>query len=199
MNRKIEKILTLSLAAGSFIAPLGLGLWKVIQRKKGKSVPDKPVKATYLAKPKAQTGSDAAAVAPPLNDEQLESLSFQTPGDAPLDRIARRAHREQHEEDQLGHSGLKTPVPPGSGHPRPAGEKNVAGLLEHQSLASYRLEGWNLPAPERLPVPTYAPAVMAFGIVVFAMGLATVWYVCVVGALVFAVAAWRWTGELQGE
>jgi hypothetical protein len=31
------------------------------------------------------------------------------------------------------------------------------------------------------------------------MGLATVWYVCLVGSLVFAVAAWRWTGELQGE
>jgi hypothetical protein len=93
----------------------------------------------------------------------------------------------------------KSPLPQGPPQPWTHSSQKVADLLERQSLESARLPGWALPMPDRLPVPTYAPAVMALGIVVFAMGLATTWYVCLVGASVFAVAAWRWAGELQGE
>ena len=94
---------------------------------------------------------------------------------------------------------MRSAEPPDSAQPHAPESSSVEGLLEYQSLASRRLAGWTVPQPQKLPVPTYSPAIMAFGIVVFAMGLATTWYVCVVGSLVFAVAAWRWTGELQGE
>ena len=72
-------------------------------------------------------------------------------------------------------------------------------VLKRQSLDSKLLPGWHLPMPARLPVPTFAPAIMAMGIVFFVMGIVTKWYVCVVGIIVFAVATWRWVEELQGE
>jgi hypothetical protein len=118
---------------------------------------------------------------------EFESLSLSTSGDAPLDRLARVAADEKRKPPSL-RDGFS-----------PQREESVEDVLQCQGLESARLPGWGEPKPDRLPVPTYAPAVMAFGIVIFAMGLATIWYVCVVGSLVFAVAAWRWVGELQGE
>jgi len=118
----------------------------------------------------------------PDPEPHLPSLSLSSPGDAPLDRIARLAARNNDLD-----------------LPSPLEHRGVADVLEQQSLTSEHLEGWSVPEPARLPIPTYAPAIMAFGIVLFAMGLATVWYVCVAGSLVFAIAAWRWTGEMQGE
>ena len=72
-------------------------------------------------------------------------------------------------------------------------------VLKRQSLTSKLLPGWHLPAPEGLPVPTFAPAIMAMGIVFFVMGIVTTWYVCVAGIIVFAVATWLWVAELQGD
>jgi hypothetical protein len=135
--------------------------------------------------------------------EQLEDLSLETPGDAPLDRLSRRAAVEERQavlsRPGGGVDDPKSPLPQGPSQPWTTSSQNVIDLLERQSLEGAPLSGWARPLPERLPVPTYAPAVMALGIVVFAMGLATTWYVCLVGAAVFAVAAWRWTGQLQGE
>jgi hypothetical protein len=135
-------------------------------------------------------------------EEKLQSLSLGTPGDAPLDRLARRAADEEREEERVEATGgtreLTRPKPTGPPQAWTRDSPSVAEVLRHQSLESKPLEGWSIPMPERLPVPTFAPAVMALGIIIFAMGLATIWYVCVVGAIVFAIAAWRWTGELQG-
>ncbi len=122
-----------------------------------------------------------------------------TPGAAPLDRLARTFNEEKREEEQG--VDLTDRVPPFMPHsPRalPTAQA-VSAVLSFQSLESEHLAGWHRPNPSELPLPTYAPAVMAFGIVIFAMGLATTWYVCVAGAVVFAIAAWRWTGELQGD
>jgi hypothetical protein len=153
----------------------GLGLWCTL-RNKGGDAPQKPAAVTE------------STFMPSTRGQEFESLSLSTPGDAPLDRLARFAKRERQE----GYEPQKQ-------NARPVDAASMEELLQHQSLESSRLEGWSLPEPARLPVPTFAPAVMAFGIVVFAMGLATVWYVCVVGSLVFAIAAWRWVSELQGE
>jgi hypothetical protein len=117
--------------------------------------------------------------AQPLPTAKKEAEPAACVDEEPLDRVARLA----------GRSELPEPLEPSS----------VGEVLEQQSLMSDQLEGWSAAAPERLPIPTYAPAIMALGVVLFAMGLATVWYVCVVGSIVFAIAAWRWTGELQGE
>jgi hypothetical protein len=163
MKKKTQELLDTSLAVLVFAGVFGVGIWRVVRRRPP---------AAKIAEPEPHSD----------REPQLESLSLNTPGDAPLDRLARLAARN-------GYSEL--PLAP---EHRSAGD-----LLEHQSLASAPLEGWSVPEPARLPIPTYAPAIMALGIVLFAMGLATVWYVCVVGSLVFTIAAWRWTGELQGE
>lgn len=59
--------------------------------------------------------------------------------------------------------------------------------------------GWNLARPHKLPRPTYWPAVLAGGVVVFAWGPPTSWTVSVVGAVVSIVAIRGWIGELRHE
>jgi hypothetical protein len=176
------------------------GMWRALRGKGGAAgVPELFPKAPlpFLARSKPELA------APAEETKQLEDLSLDTPGDAPLDRLARRAALEEREAVLIRPGGgvddPKSPLPQGPSQPWTHSSENVADLLARQSLESPRLTGWSLPMPDRLPVPTYAPAVMALGIVIFAMGLATIWYVCVIGAVVFAVAAWRWAGELQGE
>lgn len=59
--------------------------------------------------------------------------------------------------------------------------------------------GWNLPKPHKLPRPTYWPAVLAGGVVVFAWGPPTSWVVSVVGGVVSIIAIRGWIGELRHE
>lgn len=139
------------------------------------------------AKDAADKDTEEAAAA------ALPSLSLTTPGYAALDRVAQYAAAE-------AAAGLsEEPLPPFERKPRAwqANSPLVLEVLAHQRLESPRLEGWNEPRPGKLPLPTFAPAIMAFGIIMFAMGLATIWYVCLVGSLIFVIAAWRWTAELQ--
>lgn len=185
----------------AYASMFGIGIWKRLRRRSisapahGDDVPEASL--SFL------TQRAAALAAPVEQREHLEDLSLDTPGDAPLDRLARRASVEERQTFLTRPGGgvddPKSPLPQGPPQPWTHSSQSVADLLERQSLESARLTGWALPMPDRLPVPTYAPAVMALGIVVSAMGLATTWYVCLVGAAVFAVAAWRWVGELQGE
>ncbi|HTU43996.1 MAG TPA: hypothetical protein VMF91_02980 [Bryobacteraceae bacterium] len=173
MKKKIQNVLLDSLGILGYVLPIGIAAWRVVTGKGARE----SGKATTRRAPSVHTGSGI----------ELESLSLSTPGDAPLDRLARIAAHEKRE-----------PLPPRGKLP-PQREESVEDVLQCQALESARLPGWSEPKPDRLPIPTFAPAVMALGVVIFAMGLATVWYVCVVGSLVFAVAAWRWGGELQGE
>lgn len=59
--------------------------------------------------------------------------------------------------------------------------------------------GWQEAKPDSIPAPTYTPAIMAFGITFFALGLITKWYVAAVGLVVFAISVWLWFGELRHE
>ncbi len=168
MKKSTEELLDTSLAVLLCIGVFGAGIWKVARNHPKPAQPAEP-------KPRL------------VADPPLQSLSLSTPGDAPLDRIARMA---------------SIPVDQGPPDPEPLTPSvypRTEDVLEHQSLTDIHLDHWSVPEPARLPIPTYAPAIMAFGIVLFAMGLATIWYVCVVGSIVFAIAAWRWTAELQGE
>jgi hypothetical protein len=180
MNKNREKTAVRLSLLFAYAGIFGAGIWRAFRRK-----------------------PDAAHEPQVPPEEPLEDLSHDTPGDAPLDRLARRATLEENIPVLFrpggGVADPKTPLPEGPSHPWTHTSRNVADLLEHQSLESAPLTGWSMPMPERLPVPTYAPAVMALGIVIFAMGLATTWYVCLIGSVVFAIAAWRWAGELQGE
>lgn len=191
-------------------AALGLGyaglallwVWRMIHPSSAKALDKQPGKqgATWVAKltgklnvwaQRQEETADPAAPEAPRKD--LPSLSLSTPGYASLDQVARYAAAE---------ADLPTePLPPFDRKPRSWQSDSPAMLevLAHQRLESPRLEGWNEPRPGKLPVPTFAPAIMAFGIIMFAMGLATTWYVCLVGSLIFTLAAWRWTAELQEE
>ena len=200
MNKKVENFLADSLVVLGYTALIGLGIWRVFRHKGAPHAFDDPAKAATRSEPAGQQKTSADQVTPSSSQQQkFESLSLSTPGDAPLDRLAREAAWEEQVNDRPAQSNLKTLDLSEPDDPRTAGDNSVDCLLREQSLSIDRLYGWSVPEPRRLPVPTYAPATMAFGIVVFAMGLATVWYVCVMGSLIFAIAAWRWVAELQGE
>ena len=228
MKKKTEKIVASTLLTGSYGYLFGLALWRAFGHpssgtqtwhwltktmKQAESAVEKADAAakSYAPEGKAETADKQEQAA--QDDEHLESLSLKTPGNAPLDRLARQATFEKWQERleknaPAGESpkSFAPGVSVSSGRQESESGEFVQHegnaqeeVLQHQALESGRLAGWNSPRPEKLPVPTFAPAVMALGIVIFAMGLATVWYVCTVGSIVFAVAAWRWVGELQGD
>ncbi len=192
MKKQLEKTAAaVSLIAG-YLAIVGVGVWRATKRARPQS-----------AGGKGSGSGGSQDESQNQVEENLQSRSLTTPGNAPLEQLARRAAAEEREKQRgvaIGGEDGRTDHKP-SGPPRSWTHESaiVAEVLQHQSLQSEPLQGWSIPMPERLPVPTFAPAVMALGIIVFAMGLATIWYVCVVGAIVFAIAAWRWTGELQGD
>ena len=57
--------------------------------------------------------------------------------------------------------------------------------------------GWNLPRPEKLPNPTYWPAVMSLGITLLLWGLITTLLITLVGLVLFASGLIGWIGELR--
>ncbi len=50
---------------------------------------------------------------------------------------------------------------------------------------------------ERLPQPTYAPALMAAGLTVTLAGAVTTWIVSVLGLAMVGVASLRWIRDLR--
>lgn len=164
---------------------IGWTLWKFFRKGSVRDLPRHRSTAFSAAtKPQSEFAS-----------RPLESLSNTSDGDAPLDHLSRIAAKEE-----SGSEAANLPVVADSLAPA---QKSIIEtqdeVLKRQSLDSKLLPGWHLPMPESLPVPTFAPAIMAMGIVFFVMGIVTKWYVCVVGIIVFAVATWRWVEELQGE
>ncbi len=57
-------------------------------------------------------------------------------------------------------------------------------------------EGWTPPMPERVPAPTYQPAVMSLGIMFMMFGLVTSYAFSAVGLILFVFALSRLIGEL---
>jgi hypothetical protein len=57
--------------------------------------------------------------------------------------------------------------------------------------------GWHIPQPVTLPRPTYAPAVMGFGIAFLFWGLATSLPISGVGLILCVLALIQWIGELR--
>ena len=60
-------------------------------------------------------------------------------------------------------------------------------------------EGWQVPRPERVPPPSYWPAVLAFGAALVGFGVLTSYVISLVGAVLFILAATRWVGEMCRE
>jgi hypothetical protein len=58
---------------------------------------------------------------------------------------------------------------------------------------------WHKPLPERLPRPTYWPAVLAFAINFALIGPVTSMWLTVVGAILCGFALAGWIGEMGHE
>jgi len=56
--------------------------------------------------------------------------------------------------------------------------------------------GWKRPLPDRLPPPTYWPAMLAFGVMLALLGPVTNLAVTVVGLLLAGAALVGWIGEI---
>ena len=90
---------------------------------------------------------------------------------------------------------------PAEEHPAKSSQAAIEHEFEPPALpADWRHQsGWTDAKPERLPKATYAPAMMAFGIVFLALGLITRWYLSAVGGCAFAISVWLWVGELRND
>ncbi len=67
---------------------------------------------------------------------------------------------------------------------------------EDVQLLTQHTPGWHFPHPSHLAVPSYAPAMTAFGIVFIALGAVTMWPLSLIGAAIFVLAIAKWIGEL---
>lgn len=57
-------------------------------------------------------------------------------------------------------------------------------------------DGWSVPRPERIPRPTYWPAIMALAIAFMLFGVVTSWIFSGTGAVMFVLSLGKWIGEL---
>ncbi len=64
---------------------------------------------------------------------------------------------------------------------------------------SGRTPDWNVPKPEKLPKPTYAPAIMSLGIVFLFWGIISTWIFSAVGIILIAIALVGWIGAIRNE
>ena len=77
----------------------------------------------------------------------------------------------------------------------PRGKTN----FENAQLLTEHTEGWHKPHPHALAAPSYAPAMVAFGLVFLALGAVTMWPLSVIGAIIFFLAIAKWIGELLND
>lgn len=59
--------------------------------------------------------------------------------------------------------------------------------------------GWTRALPEVLPQPTYWPAVLALGIVLFAWGFVTTLIISGIGLILMVLALKGWVGDIRRE
>ena len=99
--------------------------------------------------------------------------------------------------DELAELELQKSPTPSAANPWAEAEREIAARTfpAHFTIRPH----WNEPQPASIPALTYAPATMALGIVIFALGLITRWYVALVGGVIFARAIWMWVGDLTDE
>jgi hypothetical protein len=57
-------------------------------------------------------------------------------------------------------------------------------------------ENWSVPRPEKIPPPTYWPAIMALAIAFMLFGVVTSWAFTATGAVMFVISLGKWIGEL---
>ena len=167
---------------------IGWTLWEFLRKRPVRDLSGHT--SSELSAPKRLQSDPVACV-----NWELKGLSGSSVGDAALNRLSRVAAGEESPSDAANLQVAAESPARGMGSVRDTEDE----VLKRQSLASALLPGWHRPTPEGLPVPTFAPAIMAMGIVFFVIGIVTRWYICVAAIIVFAVATWLWVAELQGE
>ena len=60
-------------------------------------------------------------------------------------------------------------------------------------------ESWISPRPQRVPAPTYAPAVIALAIVCLLWGLVTTYLISLLGLVLLGIGLTDWIGGLRNE
>ena len=60
-------------------------------------------------------------------------------------------------------------------------------------------DDWHAPLPARLPKPTVAPALLAFGACLVAWGVLTSWAITSVGLVLFVLGVKSWVGDMRHE
>lgn len=66
-------------------------------------------------------------------------------------------------------------------------------------MNSEQQSDWSKPLPERLPEPSYAPALLAVGFMCLLWGAVTTWVVSAIGAVLAGVACVQWLAALRRE
>lgn len=92
-----------------------------------------------------------------------------------------------------GHELAVTPI---ASPPVPQGLPAPHPRFEDPQLLTEHTPGWHTPPHAVLAVPTWAPAMVAFGLVFLALGVVTRWPLSVIGAIIFVLAITKWMREL---
>lgn len=71
--------------------------------------------------------------------------------------------------------------------------------LEARKSAAAESDGWTEPQGAHVPEPTYAPLVLAIGIMCMLWGIVTTPLLSLVGGVLFVVGITQWIGEVRHE
>lgn len=71
--------------------------------------------------------------------------------------------------------------------------------LETRKSATAESDGWTEPQGAHVPEPTYAPLIMAIGIMCMLWGIVTTPLLSLVGGILFAIAILEWIGAVRYE
>ena len=58
---------------------------------------------------------------------------------------------------------------------------------------------WHAPLPEKIPEPTYWPALLAFGVVLIFWGLVSTWLISLAGIIITGFSLAGWIGAMINE
>jgi len=58
---------------------------------------------------------------------------------------------------------------------------------------------WHAPLPEKIPEPTYWPALLAFGVVLILWGLVSTWLISLAGIIITGFSLAGWIGAMIHE
>jgi hypothetical protein len=120
----------------------------------------------------------------------LFSLFWKTAGIAAVLGVATMVHRDA----QPSPEGPSEPT-----GPVPAGPDAALSPGAHPEHAVVLKPGWSRALPEKIPNPTYWPALFAFGLMFVAWGLISNLFLFGIGVIMAVIAVVGWVYDLRHE